>query len=276
MSKIASLLVILGLLGIMLSAQQVPAVQGEDHHAAAGAQVAPKDADAGAGVIKGDYVETRSADIYVGQCFANGEMGLAGDQAILAWHVREGSWQGVSLAGLSVVGAVKAQATLGDPYGKPFPAKAVLLVDREATPRQRAALIDFAQQMGGELFLHVVKVMDVVIDMSSSTQRHGRASLRAGEFVTVETRAIGEKDHLCGNEATFYPPLTETTHAMPAVAMTDEFQGQGLNATWTLHDKRSAFVGNFERRTDIQNSHEHLIERRSDTKISHAEPPPAL
>src|SRR6266849_1043532 len=31
--------------------------------------------------IKGDYLETRSADVYVGQCFANGEMNTAGQEA---------------------------------------------------------------------------------------------------------------------------------------------------------------------------------------------------
>src|SRR5689334_8683987 len=76
--------------------------------------------------ISGQYLETRSADVYVGQCFANGEMNTAGDAAIVAWHITEGKWDGVSLAGLTVVGAVKAQATLGDPYGKPYPAKSVL------------------------------------------------------------------------------------------------------------------------------------------------------
>ena len=197
--------------------------------------------------IKGDYVETRSADVYTGQCFANGEVGLVGDEAILAWHIKDGSWDGVSLAGLSVVGAVKAQATLGDPYGKPYPAKSVLLVDRKATPQQRQALINFAQEMGGELLRHVVKVMDVPINMSVLQEHHARASVHAGSFVTVETRPIGDNDHLCGNEDTFYPPLTQTTHAMPAVALTDEYSGQGLNATWTLHDKRSAFVGTFEK-----------------------------
>lgn len=197
--------------------------------------------------IKGEYVETRSADVYTGQCFANGEVGLVGDEAILAWHIQQGSWDGVSLAGLNIVGAVKAQATLGDPYGKPYPAKSVLLVDRTATPQQRQALINFAQEMGGELLRHVVKVMDVPVNISVLQQHHGSATVHAGNFVTVETRPIGDKDHLCGNESTFYPPLTETTHAMPAVAVTDEYQGQGLNATWELHDKRSAFVGTFEK-----------------------------
>jgi len=195
--------------------------------------------------IKGQYLETRSADVYVGQCFANGEVGLTGEEAIVAWHIQEGKWDGVSLAGLNVVGAIKAQATLGDPYGKPYPAKSVLIVDQQATPQQRQALINFAQEMGGPLLQHVVRVVDTRIDMEVLQAHGGRARLQAGDFVTVETRAIGEKDHLCGNEDTFYQPLTATTHAMPAVAMTDEYRGSDLNTTWTLHDKRSAFVGTF-------------------------------
>jgi hypothetical protein len=196
--------------------------------------------------IKGEYIETRSADVYTGQCFANGEMNLAGDEAILAWHVTEGKWDGADLSGLTVGAAVKAQATLGDPYAQAYPAKAVLFVEKSATPRQRQALINFAQEQGGELLRHVVKVMDVPVNMEVLQQHGGRARLQAGDFVTVETRGIGPKDHLCGNEATFYPPLTQTTHAMPAVAMTDEYRGSDLKVSWTLHDKRSAFVGTFE------------------------------
>ena len=58
--------------------------------------------------ITGDYLESRSADVYVAQCFANGEVGLVGDQALLAWHVRDGSWNGHKLDGLTVIAAVKA------------------------------------------------------------------------------------------------------------------------------------------------------------------------
>src|SRR5947209_12923729 len=198
--------------------------------------------------IEGEYVETRSAYIYTGQCYGNSEGNLAGDQAILGWHIQEGSWDGVSLAGLTVVGAIKAQATLGDPYGKPYPAKSVLLVDQQATPQQRQALINFAQEMGGELLRHVVRVIDTRIDMEVAQGQHSaRARLMAGDVVTVETRAIGDKDHLCGNENTFYQPLTQTAHAMPAVAMTDEYRGKDLDTSWTLHNKRSAFVGTFTR-----------------------------
>jgi hypothetical protein len=195
--------------------------------------------------ITGDYVETRSADVYTGQCFANGEMGLTGDQAILAWHIRSGSWDGVKLAGFSVVAAVKANATLGDPYADPYPAKSVLIVDSRANAREGAALAGFARHMGGELLANVVNVVNAPIDFQIVQEHHGSVLLRAGDFVTVQTRGINENDHLCGNESTFYPPLTQASDARAAVAVTDRYSGKGLGMTWTFHDKRSAFVGTF-------------------------------
>ena len=197
--------------------------------------------------IRGDYLETRSADVYTGQCFANGEVNLVGNEAILAWHIKSGSWNGVALDDLSVAAAVKAKATLGDPYANPYPAQAVLIIDDQATDSQRAALQAFAQHMGGELLKNVERVVVAPVALEVSQQNHGAALLRAGEFATVQTRSIGDKDHLCGNEVTFYPPLTELAHSMPAVALTDNYRGPGLGVSWDLHGKRSAFVGTFAR-----------------------------
>src|SRR5499433_344836 len=83
--------------------------------------------------IRGDYIETRSADIYTGSCFANGEVNLVGNQAILAWHVESGTWNGVALDGLTVAAAVRARATLGDPYANPYPAQGSPSVARART-----------------------------------------------------------------------------------------------------------------------------------------------
>ncbi len=44
-----------------------------------------------------------------------------GDQAIVAWRVSKGEWQGVKLDGLSVVGVAKASGTLGVPSLKSIP-----------------------------------------------------------------------------------------------------------------------------------------------------------
>jgi len=197
--------------------------------------------------IRGDYLETRSADVYTGQCFANGEVNLVGKEAILAWHVQSGSWNGVSLQGLTVAAAVRANGTLGDPYEDPYPAKAVLLVDDQATVPQQAALVNFAKRMGGELLNNVEQVIPTQMELVVNAEHHGAAMLRAGRFATVQTRSIGGQDHLCGNEVTFYPPLTELAHSMPAVALTDTYNGPGLGVSWDLHGKRSAFVGTFSR-----------------------------
>src|SRR6201993_4339244 len=105
--------------------------------------------------IQGDYIETRSADVYTGQCFANGEVNLVGREAILAWHIQNGSWDGVSLDGLTIAAPGRAHGTLGDPYENPYPATSVLLVDDQATPQQSAALVSFAHHMGGQLLENV-------------------------------------------------------------------------------------------------------------------------
>ncbi len=193
--------------------------------------------------IAGDYVETRNADVYTGPCFANGQAGLVGDQGIVGWHVRQGSWQGVRLDGLNVVAVVKAQATLGDPYGNPYPAKAVLILDDQATPQQQTALASFARHAGGRLLDHVVRIETAPIEVAVPS--HGVGMLRAGRDILVQTRALNDHDHYCGNEVTYYPPLTRTSHAMAAVALTDRYDGPDLDSTWELHGQRSAFVGNF-------------------------------
>ena len=142
--------------------------------------------------ISGDYIETRNADIWTGSCVANSELNLSGDQAILAWKVNKGEWNGVSLDGLGVVGVVKAAATLGDQYNNPYPAQAVMIVDSQANPQQQKALVGFAQEMAGELLKNVVDVKVAAIKMSMG--HHGmhdaNTSLRAGTLVGVGHVAV--------------------------------------------------------------------------------------
>src|SRR5437764_14754086 len=87
--------------------------------------------------ITGDYLESRSADVYVAQCFANGEVGLVGDQALLARHVRAGSWNGQKLDGLPVIEAVQANAKPGDPCEYPYPTRPETRGDGQATAPAR-------------------------------------------------------------------------------------------------------------------------------------------
>ncbi|MEP7342263.1 MAG: DUF1326 domain-containing protein, partial [Acidobacteriota bacterium] len=170
------------------------------------------------------------------------------DQAIVGWRVSKGEWNGVKLDGLSVVGVAKASGTLGSAFENPFPAKAILIVDEKATAQQREALKSFAQEMGGELLKNIIRTdsAPITLNLEFTGEHPSGGHLQAGA-ASIIARSLTEKDKICGHEQTYYPPLTATTHTMPTAASLDQFKGEGLGVTWTLREKRSAFVGHFAR-----------------------------
>src|SRR5256886_12382406 len=62
--------------------------------------------------VTGDYVEVRTASVFAGACHYNGELVTTGRDAVMAWHVTAGEWQGVDLAGVRAVAGVSADANL--------------------------------------------------------------------------------------------------------------------------------------------------------------------
>src|SRR5262245_65551460 len=63
--------------------------------------------------IRGNYIEARTADVYTGPCFANGEAEQIGREAVFGWKINSGSYRGVDLSGLSVVGVVRLDNKIG-------------------------------------------------------------------------------------------------------------------------------------------------------------------
>ncbi|SPF52460.1 conserved exported hypothetical protein [Candidatus Sulfopaludibacter sp. SbA4] len=198
--------------------------------------------------IHGNYIEARTADVYTGPCFANGEADQVGTEAVFGWKIDNGDWHGVKLAGLSVVAVIRSAHTLGLSSEPVNPAKAVLIVDSRADAEQRLALQSFARHMGGDLLASVVKVDYVPIELTiqGGNIHGGGARLTAGSLAEIQTRAMTAADHICGNEEVWYPPLTKTEHVMPAYALENTFTGDGLGETWHNRFKRSGFLGTFQ------------------------------
>ena len=74
-----------------------------------GAALSPSRAEADH--LSGDYVEARTASVFAGACHYNGELTTTGRDAVMAWNITTGSWDGVRLAGvraLAVVGVRRA------------------------------------------------------------------------------------------------------------------------------------------------------------------------
>ncbi len=195
--------------------------------------------------ISGSYVEFRNADVYTGPCFAMGEVGLTGQEAVLAWHIAEGNWSGVSIEGLNVVAVVRASATIGDPYANPLPARAVMLLDARANDAQRAALVEFAQAQSPALLGNIIAVESQPITFTAGAQ-HGAVSVTAGNLLQLSTRSLNEGDAICHNEAVFYQPLAaHLVHSMPVVETSSTYNGNHLGVTWNDSGRRSSFVGSF-------------------------------
>lgn len=194
--------------------------------------------------VTGYYAEARTCEVYVGPCFAESEVNLAGSQAVLAWHIARGEFEGVDLSGLNVVAAVEARATIGTPFRNPYPAMAVVYVDQRADAAQREALVKFAQRMAGKLLENVVRT--VVAPIEFDKRDGGVVTVKAGHDVKLVTRTATAADVKCVNEFIYYEPLVELNPGFMAVVATEhEFRGTGLKTTWSSPEKRSAFVGTF-------------------------------
>jgi hypothetical protein len=209
--------------------------------------------------VKGDYVEARTADVFTGPCFSNAEVFIYGNQAVMAWKVTEGAFQGVDLTGLTVAAAVRGTTTFSE--DRPEAAQAVVIVDEKADSRQRVALVAMARALGGPRLGHVVDVKVAPIRlkveahaMNEQTEPahagHGmphapRATFWAGGLAQIVTRPLDDRDHFCGNEVVAYPPLSRAVEVLPAYTLGHQFKGTGLGARWDDPNCRSAFVGRF-------------------------------
>jgi len=229
-----------------------------------GALVLAGASTAGAAGIRGDYIEARTADVYTGTCFSNAEILITGHQAVAAWKVTEGSWDGVDLGGLSVAAAIRGTTTFSQ--DKPDQARSVLIVDERATPAQREALVKMAKALAGGRLSKVVDVKSSLISLTVEShamaeadgdESHGgqgihhhtpqapRGSFWAPGLAEILTRPLVSEDVHCGNEVVTYEPLSKGAQVLPAYTLGNQFKGDGLGTNWNDPNCRSSFVGTF-------------------------------
>ena len=196
------------------------------------------------GRITGEYVEARTAEVFAGGCIMNSEAETMGRQAIMAWRITSGSFDGVSLEGLTVAAAVAGDRNLGmrEMGGEePTAVKAIIIVDPRATPAQREALVKFARQMSGGLITHVIRV-DVAPVRFATSQHYVEVSVPDSMTLTVNKEMT--HDPSCG-AMQWFKPFTRLANAAMGVAEAHEFSGKGLGTQWSAPHKRSAFFGTF-------------------------------
>ena len=103
--------------------------------------------------VQGEYLEARSVSVYVGACHYGAEYVEGGREATLVWNIRQGTWKGVSLEGLTVVAVVTAKNNLAVDINT---RRSILYLDEKATSEQRTALIDLMTTKRGEMLGEIV------------------------------------------------------------------------------------------------------------------------
>jgi hypothetical protein len=190
-------------------------------------------------------MEARTCQVYTGPCFAAGEVGLTGKDAVMAWSITEGTHNGVDLAGLNVIVVVQASDTLGfEGLNNARSLEAMIVVDDTAKGSRREALIDFAKVQAGKAGKEVKHVQSAPIEMRLDVSEL-TGELRAGNCVELITRQARPGDCICSNESAYYPPLAKVEHFAPGVTISGNISARGLGTRWSIPDSRTAFMATF-------------------------------
>lgn len=194
------------------------------------------------GSIVGDYVEARTAEVFVGGCQLGNEGESAGRQAVMAWRVTKGSYNGIVLNGLSIVAAVAGNTNLGwyELGGKKAAVvKAAVMIDERANPAQRLALMALARTLSNGLVSDVAEVKAVPITFRRDADR---VDVAAGDAaLSVLTKL--DHDPTCGAQQWFSP--LASAEAAVGVTRTLGYWGSALGTRWNQTDRKSSFVGTF-------------------------------
>jgi hypothetical protein len=200
---------------------------------------------AGGKGLSGAYVEARTAEVFTGGCIMGSEAETVGKQAVLAWKVDRGAFNGVSLDGLSVVAAVVGDRNLGiqEIGGGRAATKSAMYVDSRANAAQQIALVAMATELSNGLVGTIVQVTPAPIQFAESAQ-NVHVATGAGNDVALDVSKHITHDPSCGAQQWFHP-LASVDQATVGVADRNAFSGTSLGTRWSDPNKRSAFFGTF-------------------------------
>jgi len=193
--------------------------------------------------ITGDYVEARTVEVFTGGCIMNMDGESGGREAVMAWRVNQGAYDGVALGGLKVVAIVAGDVNLGTHElggAAPSTVRSIVFVDERATIAQRDALVAFARSMSKGL-------IDATADVRQSSVTFERSAeairVQAGDArLNVVTKL--EHNPSCG-ALKWFEPLSQVDGAAIGMTKMFTFADNALNRSWRQVDQRSAFFGTF-------------------------------
>ncbi len=189
-------------------------------------------------VLTGDYLETRSNEVYTCACLYSGERYLSGQEAILGWQIHRGEWEGKPLAGTKVVAVVVGDRNLDFVETR---RKSLLFIDTPVAEAERLALNLF-----GRLYAPVLGEIVGVRRTPIRFEADGRTAHVEVENLAVTLRKAQLPADAHPGSYLWYQPFIRLSNPELAVTLRNEFWGTEFDRRWRVtYPHITGFFGTF-------------------------------
>ncbi len=188
--------------------------------------------------LRGDYVEVRTASVFAGACHYNGEVVTTGRDAMMAWNVTSGKWQGVDLSGVRAIAIVSADANLSDGNAA---RQSEIIIDSRASRTQALAMVNALKEKYAASLGNVVEVRSAPI----SFERNGRTYAVVTNEAAINVEAM--PNDLCCKmpNLVWYSPLVGLENRKVGYTSKALYSGKVVGEPWSRSGENSAFYGTF-------------------------------
>ncbi|HKG62133.1 MAG TPA: DUF1326 domain-containing protein [Pyrinomonadaceae bacterium] len=188
--------------------------------------------------LRGDYVEVRTASVFAGACHYNGEVTTTGRDAMMAWNVTSGKWQGIDLSGVRVLAIVSADANLDETNAA---RQSEIIVDSNATRIQALAMVNALKEKYAASLGNVVEVRSAPISFA----RNGREYAVVTNEAAINVEAM--PNDLCCKmpNLVWYTPLVGLENRKVGYTSKALYSGKVVGEPWSRSGENSAFYGTF-------------------------------
>ena len=188
--------------------------------------------------LRGDYVEVRTASVFAGACHYNGEVVTTGRDAMMAWSVTNGQWQGVDLNGVRAIAVVSADVNLAENNAA---RTSEIIVDSSASRAQAVAMVNALKEKYAAALGTVAAVRSAPIRF----ERNGRTYNVVTTEASINVEAM--PNDLCCKmpNLVWYTPLVGLENRKVGYTSKALYNGKVVGEPWSRSGENSAFYGTF-------------------------------
>ena len=188
--------------------------------------------------LRGDYVEVRTASVFAGACHYNGEVVTTGRDALMAWNVTSGKWQGVDLTGVRVLAIVSSDANLAEANAA---RQSEIIIDSSASRTQALAITNALKEKYAASLGKIVEVRSAPITF----ERNGRTYAVVTNEAAINVEAM--PNDLCCKmpNLVWYAPLVGLENRKVGYTSKALYSGKVVGEPWSRSGENSAFYGTF-------------------------------